>query len=93
MDSPASIEQSAELLTETVTLDRLQFNQRALVSHVKSENSEVQCRLLTLGLYPGVQIEVLRQAPMGDPLQIRAGTTLMSIRRHEAKGIEVELSA
>lgn len=79
--------ESAKMLT----LDALQFNQKAIVSGVKSESSEVHCRLLTLGLYPGVHIEVLRRAPMGDPLQIRSGTTLMSIRQHEAEGIEVEL--
>jgi len=81
----------ADDATQIVTLDKLQFNQKALVNRVKSESTEVQCRLLTLGLYPGVHIEILRKAPMGDPLQIRAGTTLMSIRRHEAEGIEVEL--
>ncbi len=74
----------------SVSLNKMPFNQQAVVTAVKSENSEIQCRLLTLGLYPGVAIEVLRQAPMGDPLQVRAGTTLMSIRRHEAEGIEVE---
>ena len=72
-------------------LSQLVFNQKARVTSVQSKSSEVQCRLLTLGLYPGVDIEVLRRAPMGDPLQVRAGTTLLSIRQHEADGIEVEL--
>jgi len=76
---------------EKVTLAELGFKEKALVSSVNSDNSEVQCRLLTLGIYPGVHIEVLRKAPLGDPLQIRSGTTLMSIRLHEAAGINVEL--
>ena len=79
--------------TSSMTLDELQFNQQAFVKSVNSDSEEVHCRLLTLGLYPGVRIEVLRRAPLGDPLQIRCGTTLMSIREHEAKGISVELSA
>ena len=74
-------------------LSELPFNQKALVSQVNSDNPEVQCRLLTLGIYPGVQIEVLRKAPLGDPLQVRSGTTLMSIRLIEAAGIEVGLQA
>jgi len=72
------------------TLGDLLFNEKAKVTKVESDNPEVQCRLLTLGLYPGVDIEVLRRAPMGDPLQVRSGTTLLSIRQHEALGIEVE---
>ncbi|MCP3673671.1 MAG: ferrous iron transport protein A [Gammaproteobacteria bacterium] len=75
----------------TQSLGQLLFNQKARVTSVQSKSQEVQCRLLTLGLYPGVTIEVLRRAPMGDPLQVRSGTTLLSIRQHEAKGIEVEL--
>jgi len=74
----------------TKSLAELMFNKKAQVTKVQSDNPEVQCRLLTLGLYPGVDIEVLRRAPMGDPLQVRSGTTLLSIRKHEAMGIEVE---
>ncbi len=75
----------------TKSLGELLFNEKAKVTKVQSNNPEVQCRLLTLGLYPGVEIEVLRRAPLGDPLQVRSGTTLLSIRQHEAEGIEVEL--
>ena len=79
--------------TNTYTLDKLIAQQKGHVINVNSKNSEVQGRLLTLGLYPGVQIEVLRRAPLGDPLQVRAGSTLLSIRLHEAEGIDVEVSA
>ena len=75
-----------------LSLAELPFKQRALVSSVSSDNAEVQCRLLTLGIYPGVSIEVLRRAPLGDPLQVRSGTTLLSIRQHEANGIKVQLA-
>ena len=79
--------------TNTYTLDKLIAQQKGHVINVNSKNSEVQGRLLTLGLYPGVQIEVLRRAPLGDPLQVRAGSTLLSIRLHEAEGIDVEVIA
>ena len=79
--------------TNTYTLDKLIAQQKGHVINVNSKNPEVQGRLLTLGLYPGVQIEILRRAPLGDPLQVRAGSTLLSIRLHEAEGIDVEVSA
>ena len=77
----------------TCTLNTLTAKQKAHVVSVSSKNPEVQGRLLTLGLYPGVQIEVLRRAPLGDPLQVRSGATLLSIRLHEAEGIDVEVVA
>ena len=54
------------------------------------ENSELQSRLYALGLYPGVDVNILRRAPTGDPIQIRIGGTLLSIREQEAAVIEVE---
>jgi len=53
-------------------------------------HAEIQSRLYTLGLYPGVEVRVLRLAPMGDPMQIKVGNTLLSIRRQEAELIKVD---
>ncbi len=73
------------------TLDQLTNHQKGRVVSVDSETLEAQGRLLTLGLYPGVRVEVLRRAPLGDPLQVRSGSTLLSIRLHEAQWIDVEV--
>ena len=51
---------------------------------------EQRQRLLELGLTPGVQIEVLRYAPLGDPLEIRVRGYCLSLRKHEAQGILVD---
>jgi len=53
-------------------------------------NPQLQARLYSLGLYPGVIVDVLRVAPMGDPLQLRVGGTLLSVRKQEANLISVE---
>ena len=55
-------------------------------------NSELQSRLYALGLYPGVRVDVLRYAPAGDPMQVRVGGTLLSIRKAEANLISVEIT-
>lgn len=47
-------------------------------------------RYLSLGLIPGSVITVLTVAPMGCPLQIKVGSTYLSIRRVEAEDIIVE---
>jgi len=75
---------------QKMDLSNLAINESAVVISVQGKSEEVQCRLLTLGLYPGVHVEVLRKAPLGDPIQVRSGTTLLSIRLQEAEGIEVE---
>jgi ferrous iron transport protein A len=47
-------------------------------------------RLLALGLRPGAVVEVLLKAPLGDPLEVRAGDTFLLLRRSEASQVLVE---
>lgn len=47
-------------------------------------------RMFEMGLLPGVEVEVVRQAPLGDPIEIRLLGYCLSLRRREAAGIEVE---
>ena len=55
-------------------------------------HAEIQSRLYALGLYPGVQVRVLRLAPLGDPMQIKVGNALLSIRQQEAQLIQVDMA-
>ncbi len=47
-------------------------------------------RLLALGLRPGVLVEVLLRAPLGDPLEVRAGDAFLLLRQSEASQVLVE---
>lgn len=71
------------------TLVNLARGQIATIHDVSQHDEESRCRLFSLGIYPGVEVEVLRSAPLGDPLQVRCGSTLVSIRKKEACLIEV----
>lgn len=46
---------------------------------------------MEMGLIPGVELEVIRRAPMGDPIEIRLRGYALSLRRSEARDIEVEV--
>jgi len=59
---------------------------RARVLRVPAERR----RLLALGLRPGAVVEVLLKAPLGDPLEVRAGDTFLLLRRTEASQVLVE---
>ena len=47
-------------------------------------------RLLALGVRPGAEVRVVRRAPLGDPMEIAVGDTLIAIRHAEAAGVELE---
>ena len=45
---------------------------------------------LALGVIPGSALEVLRFAPLGDPMQVKVSGSYISIRKAEAEIILVE---
>ncbi len=63
---------------------------RFKVLRVKHEEAGISRRLLCLGLVPGVMIEVLRAAPLGDPLEIRCQGYNLALRREELSLLDLE---
>jgi ferrous iron transport protein A len=78
------------MFNRSMNLAEMRQASQCLVLEAAVDAAEIQSRLYALGLYPGVKVEVLRFAPAGDPIQIRIGSTLLSIRKQEARLIEVE---
>ena len=51
---------------------------------------EASLKLLEMGCIPGEQIEVIRIAPLGDPIAILVAGYLLSMRREEAAVVVVK---
>jgi len=66
----------------------LKAGDRAEVTSVAAEPA-VRRRLMDLGLVRGTELEVLRFAPLGDPIEINCNGLLLTMRRNEAEGITV----
>ncbi len=50
----------------------------------------VKRHIMDMGITRGAEIQVLRTAPLGDPLEINLRSFAMSIRKDDAAMIEVE---
>jgi ferrous iron transport protein A len=46
-------------------------------------------RLMDLGLYPGLTVKVVRNAPLKDPMEIEINGYFLSLRHEEADYVEV----
>ena len=55
--------------------------------------AEHRGRLLELGLVAGTPIEVVRFAPLGDPVEIKVRGYHLTLRKHEAEQILVQANA
>ena len=73
------------------TLDRLPTGSRGEIASLSGDPGLVQ-RLLEFGLFEGETVEVIGTAPLGDPIEIRLGSTRLSLRRAEAAGIQIRPS-
>ncbi len=70
------------LLSKTVPGDSVDIKQ------VTAEGKLGQ-RLMDLGLYPGLTVKVVRNAPLNDPMEIEINGYLLSLRHEEAEYVEI----
>lgn len=75
---------------ETMNLDKLKPGQECKLVDVHLSGADGQ-RLMDMGFMPGIQIKVLRNAPLTDPVELEIRGYNVSLRHSEAKYIEVIL--
>ena len=75
---------------DILPLAKLKPHQRGKVVKV-SNGGEAYRRILDMGIIKGVEIEVQRVAPLGDPIEVRVRNYNLSMRKNEAENILVEL--
>lgn len=63
--------------------------ERAKVVGIDGEGDSMR-RLMDLGLLRGTTIEVVRTAPLGDPIELKLRGFMLTLRRAEAEQITVE---
>lgn len=74
----------------SATIASMQPGERARVVGFGKERLDYRQRLMAMGLTPGVEFELTRVAPLGDPVEIRVRGFAMSLRKDEAMHIVVE---
>lgn len=72
-------------------LDELKPASLAVIERLDESNPNVG-RLADMGLLPGHQIELVRRAPLGDPLQVRVLNHELCLRKADARSIIVTCS-
>ncbi|MCB1128170.1 MAG: ferrous iron transport protein A [Verrucomicrobiae bacterium] len=63
--------------------------QAAVVAGIEGPE-ESRTRLLELGLVPGTPVQLIRFAPLGDPVEIKLRGYNLTLRRHEAETVRVQ---
>jgi len=71
------------------TLDKAEFGTEYTITSCNLPQ-RLQSRFAELGFVAGTKVELIKKAPLGDPIEIRILGYLLCIRLNEAKHITIE---
>lgn len=74
-----------------MTLKDILPGETCVVTNIHSNN--LRKRIIDMGLITGTKVFVRKMAPLGDPMEIVVRGYVLTLRKAEAKTIEVEKAA
>ncbi len=74
-----------------MNLSTLKPGQKGKILKLDSSIGPIRRRLMDMGVIPGETVTVEKIAPMGDPIEVTVKSYNLSLRKNEAKGIEIEV--
>lgn len=75
-----------------MNVSEMKIGQSGSITVVGGEGT-LRNRLLDMGLTPRATVTLQKVAPMGDPLEIRVRGYELTLRKEDARNIEVEVEA
>jgi len=72
------------------TLDEMVVGESGVIVKVNGEG-RVRRRLFDMGVTPNAEVYFRKKAPLGDPIEITLRGYELSLRKEEAKWVEVEV--
>ena len=73
-----------------LTISDLKAVEVGIICGFYSGDKAYQQKLLAMGLTPNTQFEVVRRAPLGDPVQIRVRDFYLSLRQKEMQLLKIK---
>lgn len=73
-----------------MTLRDLKPGQQGKVTAI-STTGAMKRRIMDMGVTPGVEIRVVKVAPLGDPVEVNVRGYELSLRKDEAAQVEIQM--
>ena len=75
---------------DTKTLRELKVKEKGIVAKMRGRGS-IRRRLMDMGVVKGAEMEVVRVAPLGDPIDVKVKGYHLSMRKADADDILLEV--
>jgi Fe2+ transport system protein FeoA len=72
-----------------LTLDHMRAGSRGRVASIRGDG-QIRRRLLEMGLCPGTELQLIRRAPLGDPIELKIRGYLLSVRGDHARHVVID---
>lgn len=72
-----------------MTLDELETGKDAIISHVNSDNYSIWKHILDMGLTPGIEVTVIKAAPISNNMKLRARGHDIKIKKSDVAKITI----
>ena len=70
-------------------LSRMKVGDRGIIMELRK--GDLSLKLMEMGFLPGEIVFIARIAPLGDPISVKIGNYLLSLRKQEANAVMVQL--
>ena len=71
-------------------LNEFKIGEKGIIKIVDGEG-KIRRRLFDMGVTPGAEVELIKKAPLGDPLEVKIRGYSLTLRKREAKFVEMEV--
>lgn len=89
-ENPDRADEKLSSDSELTPLSQLRPGQKAIVRQVNAPQPLAH-RLFALGIVPGTEVEIVRTAALGDPIELSVRGFRIALRKQDAKFLWVEV--
>ena len=76
-----------------MNLAMLKPGEKGRITRLDAGIGPLRRRLMDMGVLPGELVKVEKIAPMGNPIEVTIKGYSLSLRKEEARGIEIEVAS
>ncbi len=74
-------------MNEIIPLSKLKRGEQAII--ISIDNTSLGLKLMEMGCMPGEEVQLKKIAPLGDPISVRIGSYVLSLRKSDAAAVHV----
>lgn len=70
-------------------LSELKADDKCIIEELACDGVLKQ-RMMVMGIVPGVEVSIVKYAPLGDPIEVKINSANLSLRKQEANAVIVK---